>query len=548
MRLVIKDYLLQLKEKDELDLLLCDLLLQMGYVTDSQPKTGSRQYGVDIRAHNSKEVLLCVVKQGNMDRRIWDSDPNAVRQSLDEIRDVYTEFIKADLRGKTLHIIVASNGDIEETVYPNWIFYVQHNTQWNDISVKIDFWDIDTLVIKVQKHLLNEHVFGETMRSLLRKALYFIDEGEYHNIHFESIIDSYLASINCSGNAKSQEKQLASLYLASQMIAHYAAEVKIYKIAIMVSEYLLIRYWKFLLEHHLFEKPRYIQWLCKFQKAYEKWNQAYYAVTKICAEGSNRLPAYNSVEQRVLLYEVLGYWASYAYWLSFVAEHKEAARDSCRKICDSIVNLVNYYPQLLYPPYDRHIAIMSLVFRLFLRTGRKTDVCTLMQHLGNTVAKSYLLQNRYPTPDDKYETAVSIELGLPVPKYQCSAFWGTMLEWIVLMQQSDLYQAILPVLKDDLKEVTKCVWFLRSEDESAFYDHSAMNLAGEGTAWDIDNSFEKLETLVKFVFSQYENELFSYEEYSFRALEFIVCRYYDYLPRAILEAQWNLPDGMSLMV
>ena len=44
MRLIIKDYLLCLREKDELDLLLCDLLLQMGYATDSQPKTGSRQY------------------------------------------------------------------------------------------------------------------------------------------------------------------------------------------------------------------------------------------------------------------------------------------------------------------------------------------------------------------------------------------------------------------------------------------------------------------------------------------------------------------------
>mgnify|MGYP007110314217 FL=1 len=42
MRLIIKDYLLQLKEKDELDLLICDILLQMGYITDNQPKTGNR--------------------------------------------------------------------------------------------------------------------------------------------------------------------------------------------------------------------------------------------------------------------------------------------------------------------------------------------------------------------------------------------------------------------------------------------------------------------------------------------------------------------------
>ena len=83
MRLIIKDYLLQLKEKDELDLLICDILLQMGYVTDNQPKTGNRQFGVDIRAHNDEEILLLVIKQGDLTRKVWDADQNAVRQSLE---------------------------------------------------------------------------------------------------------------------------------------------------------------------------------------------------------------------------------------------------------------------------------------------------------------------------------------------------------------------------------------------------------------------------------------------------------------------------------
>lgn len=535
MRLIIKDYLLQLKEKDELDLLLCDLLLQMGYATDSQPKTGSRQYGVDIRAHNSKEVLLCVVKQGNIDRRNWDADPNAVRQSLDEIKDVYIEFIKNDLHGKKLHIVVTSNGVIDEAVFPNWSSYIKHNDLWGNIPVEIEFWDIDALVIAVQNRLLNEHMFDERMRTLLRKALYFIDESDYHNKHFESIIDGFIDSINCDGKAKNQEKRLAGLYLASQMIAHYAAESKIYKIAIMVTEYLLIRYWKFLLEHSLFEKTRFIQWVCKFLRAYEKWCQKYYIVTKDCAEGSSSFPSYNSVEQRVLLYEVLGYWTSYAYWLSYVGKYNRTAQNNCHQICNSIVSLANNYPQLFYPPYDRHIGIVSMVFRLFLREGRKEDVCTLIQRLSDTTVNSYWLHKRYPAPDDSYETAVNISLGLPVPKYQCSAFWGVMLEWIIIMKQSELYSSILPVLKDDLKEVTKCVWFMRADEESSFYDHYAMNLAGEGMAFEVEDSFNQMENIVKFVFDQYEGEHFSYELYAFNAIEFIVCRYYGYLPRVFLE-------------
>lgn len=539
MRLIIKDYLLQLREKDELDLLLCDLLLQMGYVTDSQPKTGNRQYGVDIRAHNSKEVFLCVVKQGNMDRHMWASDPNAVRQSLEEIQDVYIEFIKKDVEGKTLHIVVASNGVIEESVYPNWAGYVKQNSLWSDISVSIEFWDIDYLVLAVQKYLLNECIFSEKMRGLLRKALYFVDEGDYHSKHFESIIDGYLDSIDCTGSKKEQEKRFASLYLASQMVAHYAAEAEIYKIAIMVTEYLLIRYWKFLLINNLFEKPRYIQWLNKFLKAYEKWNQKYFDVTKICAEGRDHFPTYNSVEQRVLLYEVLGYWATYAYWLSFDGENNQLKQKQCFQICNSIVGLINYYPQMFYPPYDRHIGIMNMVLRLFLRLGRTEDVCTMIRRLCDTVGHNYLLQKKYPAPDDNFETAVNIELGLPTPKYQCSAFWGNTLEWIVLMKQDELYQEILPFLRDDLKEVTMCTWFLRDKEESAFYDCFAMNLAGEGVSLDIEKSFDKLEKTIRFILNQYEGEQFSYEKYCFSTLEIIVCRYYGYLPRIFLEPTAN---------
>ena len=38
-----------LKEKDELDFLLCDIFEQRGYVVDNRPKTGNRQFGVDIQ-------------------------------------------------------------------------------------------------------------------------------------------------------------------------------------------------------------------------------------------------------------------------------------------------------------------------------------------------------------------------------------------------------------------------------------------------------------------------------------------------------------------
>lgn len=536
MRLIIKDYLLCLREKDELDLLLCDLLPQMGYATDSQPKTGSRQYGVDIRAHNDEEILLCVVKQGNMDRRIWSADPNAVRQSLEDIRDVYMRFLRSELRGKRLHIAVVSNGVIEETVYPNWTGYVDSNVEWDGVPVQLEFWDINMLVLMVQEHLLNECMFEEAMRSQLRKALYFVEEGDYPNRYFEQIINGILDAAPWDDSGKKLEKQLAGLYLVSQMIAHYAAEANLFKIAVMVSEYLLLRYWNALLTHNCLEKHRHVLWLCKYLKMYEKWNQKYYAATSVCAETATRFPGCDSVEQRILLYELLGYWTSYAYWLSFAYKHDRVAQKSCRQVCDSIVGLLNHYPQLFYPPYDGHIAIISMVFRLLLRFRRREEVCALVQRLCNTVAYNYVLYQKYPVPDDCYETAVNLSLGLPVPSYQCSAFWGTMLEWIAVLGQNKLYENLLPFFQEKLQKVTHCVWFLRAEEESAFYAPHAISCAGEGIVLDVPSSFMQLETSVYFLLEQFSTERFSYDTYAFPALEMIVCRYYGYIPRINLES------------
>ncbi|MCI8358924.1 MAG: hypothetical protein HFI51_12395, partial [Lachnospiraceae bacterium] len=72
---------------------------------------------------------------------------------------------------------------------------------------------------------------------------------------------------------------------------------------------------------------------------------------------------------------------------------------------------------------------------------------------------------------------------------------------------------------------------LRSEEESQFYDVYAMTQAGEGIALQLEKTFDKFKEKVIFIMKQYETEQFSFDEYSFAALEFIVCRYYGYLVR-----------------
>src|SRR6267142_1750582 len=94
MKLILSQYIRGLRERDEFDRLLPDLLLTMGYVPISKPQVGIRQYGVDLAAigvHEDgiEELLLIVIKRGDIGRTDWDSGPQSVRPSLNEVIDVY---------------------------------------------------------------------------------------------------------------------------------------------------------------------------------------------------------------------------------------------------------------------------------------------------------------------------------------------------------------------------------------------------------------------------------------------------------------------------
>ncbi|MEX2165257.1 MAG: hypothetical protein WD823_13590, partial [Sulfuricaulis sp.] len=139
MKLILAQYLRTLKERDEFDRLLPDLLLAMGYVPTSKPQTGIRQYGVDLAAvglaeDGVRELLLLVIKRGDIGRSDWDSGPQSVRQSLNEVFDVYLKtHVEPGHESLRKRIVLATTGDLKQ------------DTQWaattsNDTAFSLIGW------------------------------------------------------------------------------------------------------------------------------------------------------------------------------------------------------------------------------------------------------------------------------------------------------------------------------------------------------------------------------------------------------------------------
>ena len=190
MKLILSQYLLTLKERNEFDLLLPDLLLAMGYVSLSRPQTGTREYGVDLAVvgvnpdDNVKELLLLIIKKGDLGRRDWDIGPQSVRQSLNDVLDVYLkthiEPTHAPLR-KT--IILATTGSLKRDVQLNWNGYIEENAS----RANFEFWGGDKVALLMEKYMLDEHIFTSEDRVLLRKSLALAADGDYDQLHLHRL-------------------------------------------------------------------------------------------------------------------------------------------------------------------------------------------------------------------------------------------------------------------------------------------------------------------------------------------------------------------------
>ena len=539
MRLIIKEFLTHLKEKDELDLLLHELLVQMGYTIDSYPQTGNRQYGVDIHASKRKNLSLFVIKQNNITRDTWDVNKNSVRQSINEILDFYLSLVIRNKSYEKINIIVATNGYLSEAVATSWHGYIKKNKSWESYEIHYEFWSIDTISQKIEQYMLNERVFDKSMQSSMRKALYFIEENDYKNTFFESIVDQHISKLRVDKKSKltsESKKILSSLLLSTQMIAYYAASYKKYKISIMVNEYTLIRYWKFLLENQLLGYAKWSGLVSKFCPYYEKWNLMYYEKIKYFCNTKDAFPEFETiVEQKIVLYETLGFLSTFAFYEYFNSGKREAIQKA-DEILVSIIKLICNNPQIYYPPYDNHIGIIVMIYRLFEAMGKKDSAKNLLLNLSIKMMNYYQLCQKYPAPSDSFKEALNIEYNEnDIGDYETSGFWGYILLWIARLSYCELYTKLCSFLNDEIGNVTKCIWIQNHEEEVLFFDKYAMNKSGTGKCFKTPDNYKEFYEMNNFddLLKKINTIKFSYEEYSFPSLEMIVCRYYGYIPRII---------------
>ncbi|WP_346394247.1 chemotaxis protein [Pseudomonas syringae] len=437
MKLVFREYLASLRERRELDVVLPDLLSELGFNVISRPSVGTRQYGVDVAAVgrdtdpkkevSEEKLFLFSIKQGDLTRNDWDSGNQALRNSINEITDFYIPVRIAE-QHKHLKVVICLcfGGEIHEAIQDIVTQYIKLKS---DDRVSFQIWNGDYLAGKLTEGVLQQQLVDERLRSSFQKSVAMIDEPDIAYKHF-----SHLAKGLLGGNEDKPQAKLTSLrqvYICLWVLFVWARAAGNLEAPYRATERAILLAWDHI-KTHIDSKQQ--------KKIAEDLSQTFAELMELHFQiwdellGKKILPyvhvkhgisaAVNtstSVDINLKMFETLGRIAQRGLWLLWQVSQDDATPQRCVKaeatdpskfdeafqLASQISQLIKQNPILLSPITDDHsIEIGTVVTFLSMIDKWQPLAQTYCDRLLESFWFTYSTHGRYPAIDASYRNLI----------------------------------------------------------------------------------------------------------------------------------------------
>lgn len=496
MKLIIKQYLASLKERDELDAILPDLLSQMGLNVFSRPRRGTKQYGVDVAAVGAidggpEKVYLFSVKSGDLTRASWDGDSiQALRPSLNEILDVYIPTrLPHEHRGKEVVICLCFGGDIQEQVRPGVQGFIQQNTKE---GLVFEEWNGDKLADLILSYFLREDLLPPESRPLLRKSLALLDEPEASFSHFSTLI-KLLSEIQPSGDLQ-HVRAIRQINICLWILFVWSRDAGNLESAYLSAERTLLYSWA--LSKGCFAKNTNAA--KAIQLSFSSILKAYQLICR-CYIGEKIIPHIGKrhglsfavrssckLDVNLKLFDVLGRLAMAGFWSYWNfnnqvdEENKQLYEQELHAISHSLKLLIINNPTLFLPfKDDQGIDISLALLFLSLREGNESAIKNWLNEVIERAIFAYESHGPYPCILGSYR-----EL-LEHPKhgdeeYRRDVTAGSILYpmialWAAILEENDLFEKVKTFKENHLGHCNFQFWYPDETSEDHIYTHSDLH-------------------------------------------------------------------------
>lgn len=497
MKLLLKQYLSSLNERDELDVVLPDIMSEVGYTVFSRPKRGTTQYGVDVAAigphpkTGERSVFLLSIKSGDLTRDSWTAGNQALRPSLEEILEVYIPK-RIPIRYKNLPIVVALcfGGDIQEDVRPRVEGFIEKNAKPG--SLDFEEWNGDYIANLIATGLLRENIFPRAMQSSLRKAVALVDEPSVCVSHFRTLMWQ-IAEIPRRG-LRDRLRVTRQIYLATWTIFVWCREAGNLEAAYNVSAIAIFHMWDLNRSHFSGNKlgralteimEKMISLFRIIAASFVDRHVVPYCTIKDGLGVS--VPSSASVDVNLKLFEILGRLAIHGLWLV----HARAAiqRGANSKLGESIdaelvrissiiQSTIENNPVLFTPIRDDHAIEINAVAIFFLQMKEYNFLHNWIEQISVSSIFSHRSSGKFPCVFRDYADLATHPKAIEGYREEAtvgSILYPTLCVWLAIFGDVKTFTVLSEFHAKDMAHSTWQLWVPDETSEQHFYLNSEVH-------------------------------------------------------------------------
>ena len=494
MRLVIREYLGMLKESGEFDALLPDLLLAMNIVPLSKAQIGVRQGGVDIAAvgkdeTGQKKLWLFVVKCGDLGRRDWDSQQQSVRQSLDEIRDIYLRnHVAPEHVGLPVKIIVATTGGFKQDFEQNRVGYAAINTS---ADRTYDCWGGDQFAALIEQHLLSEYILPDSARSQLRRTLALIGDPDYDLEHYYTLLKTILTFDAGKPVTKAKKERdflraLVTTGLALGIVCRWSAQEDNLRSAIIACERTLLWAWDAIRSSGLAKNKKIILGYARLVDRYLGTGAEYFLKVQPHLHTRDALERYypESALLTERVFEEIGVIATIglSHLLWGAATEDEERIQGAGVVADTLQAFLKSHRCSGSPCYDRHFIDISLGLLLLVYCELPEHATSWLKELIGRLLFGFKNDRWFPISTDSFDDLVVFEVdrdGVDLSKLKETSWMiPTVAQWAAALGEDKAYAHLIGSCADMLKDTCFQLWYPDTKTDGIMYQRAAQFESG----------------------------------------------------------------------
>ncbi len=469
-QLILSHYLAGLRERDELDALLPELLKAMGHSVLSRPQIGVSEAGVDVVStkeddNGEEEVFLFVIKFGDIGRDDFYVGKQGVEPS---IREANNDFVRnrlpEPLKPLRKRIVLVTNGILKKEIQAG--FSALSDDVAGRPHCSLEFWGTDQLTPLIEQYLFDDALLLSKGKSNLRAALAGLEESDTAIHRFVRFIEACFETEedeSTKGKTTRKKKFLKRCAAASMgwsVLLVWGQSEGNLKPGVVAGEYLALRMWAEAVKTGFSDDKAFAERLEAMMHLQVGALIEYFE--KVMLQLLSRRAVLAHRPERLLyaelVFEEMGRLATLLLILQRMPEQDEHRR----QIRMLLLRLVNEHTGCRLPTYDGQTIDLTLLLAALMGESDWNNTQSILSDVTSRLHYAQRTGMYLPVDTDLLEDAVALNVtgeAEPHAFFETSSLIPVLATVAALIRDEETLKFLLNNVQPLLKNVTLERWF-----------------------------------------------------------------------------------------